>query len=83
LIRLEAIAMTATRRITFRLPGFVVACCAATVLLAGPAAARTLDGAEFERITADIRAATATHDMRAYHDFHVQLDRLIARSISR
>jgi hypothetical protein len=53
------------------------------LLLPGPASARTSAGAEFERVTADIRAAVERHDSRAYHDFRNQLDALIARATGR
>jgi len=51
-----------------------------TAGLAGPASAQTVVGAEFERVTADIRAAIERHDSRAYHEFRNQLDELIITS---
>jgi hypothetical protein len=38
-------------------------------------------GAEFERITGNIRAAIERHDMRAYHAFGVQLRHLVAEAV--
>ena len=46
----------------------------------GATAASLSAGAEFDRITADIRAAIERHDPRAAHQFGAQLDRLIARA---
>jgi hypothetical protein len=48
---------------------------------AGPVAAQSRGGPEFERLTADIRAAVARHDMRSFHEFHRQLDRLLEQSV--
>lgn len=44
---------------------------------AGDARATSDTAAEFDRITADMRAATNYHDPRAYHVFHAQLVELI------
>jgi hypothetical protein len=59
------------------------------VLLAGEGVAGghdargvTVSAAEFDRITADIRAAGARHDARAYHAFHAQLVELIRAATS-
>ena len=49
--------------------------------IAGPVAAQSRSGQEFERLTADIRAAVSRHDVRAFHEFHRQLDRLIELSV--
>jgi hypothetical protein len=50
-----------------------------------PAAPRggggSVSGAEFERITGNIRAAIQRHDMRAYHAFGVQLRDLVAEAV--
>jgi len=44
---------------------------------AGDARAASDAAAEFDRITADMRAAVARHDARAFHAFHAQLVELI------
>ena len=76
--------MTATHR---PLRTFVIATLLA-LAAAGPAGpgtatALTSPGAEFDRITADIRAAVERHDARAAHLFGAQLDRLVAQAIGR
>jgi hypothetical protein len=76
--------MTTTHR---RLRTFAIATLLAAAAggpaVPGPATALTSRGAEFDRITADIRAAVERHDARAAHLFGVQLDRLIAKAIGR
>ena len=47
------------------------------------AASPSAVGAEFDRITADIRAAVERHDARAAHLYEAQLDRLIVRATGR
>ena len=49
----------------------------------GASAAAPSAGAEFDRITADIRAAIERHDARAAHQYGGQLDVLIARATGR
>jgi hypothetical protein len=51
------------------------------IATAGPVAAHSRSGSEFERLTADIRAAVERHDMRSFHEFHRQLDRLVEQSV--
>ena len=76
--------MTAPRR-RLRYAGLSVmlALAAAGSGVAGTSAALTTQGAEFDRITADIRAAVERHDSRAAHVFGAQLDLLIARATAR
>jgi hypothetical protein len=50
--------------------------------LASPASAGAPpSGAEFERITTNIRAAVARHDARSYHLFRRQLESLVDEAI--
>ena len=72
--------MTATHRIARGVRGLALIGLVTAAGLPGPAYAQTLVGAEFERVTADIRAAVERHDSRAYHEFRNQLDALIARA---
>jgi hypothetical protein len=67
--------------------GLLVVLTLAAAGLAAPgtttAASSSADGAEFDRITADIRAAVERHDARAAHLYEAQLDRLIVRATGR
>jgi len=76
--------MSAThRRLRTFVIGTLLALAAAGPAAPGVATALTGQGAEFDRITADIRAAVERHDARAAHLFGVQLDRLVAKAIGR
>jgi hypothetical protein len=76
--------MSAThRRLRTFVIGTLLALAAAGPAAPGAATALTGQGAEFDRITADIRAAVERHDARAAHLFGVQLDRLVAKAIGR
>jgi hypothetical protein len=73
------IAMTSPARLIRVV--LTLAAAASITATTGPVAAGSWSGPEFERLTADIRAAVTRHDMRAFHEFHRQLDRLIEHSV--
>lgn len=73
--------MSATNRGVRRVAGAILIAIALAAL-AGPASARPAPGAEFERITADMRAAIQRHDPRSYHAFQRQLRILVSSATS-
>jgi hypothetical protein len=76
--------MTAThQRLRILLIPTLLALAAAGSAVPGSATALTSRGAEFDRITADIRAAVERHDPRAVHLYGAQLQRLIAEATGR
>jgi hypothetical protein len=73
-------AMITTRRRSHLLGRLVATALLAEVAMTPASIAAGADasrGAEFERITADIRAAVARHDARLYHLYLNQLERLV------
>jgi hypothetical protein len=72
--------MTATHRIQPIVCAFVLVTTLWAAAVPVPAAADTQSGAEFDRITADIRASIDRHDMRSLHAYQSQLKRLVARA---
>jgi hypothetical protein len=74
--------MTTTRRVRPVLSALVAVAACSGAAVAVPAAAGVHAGAEFDRITADIRAAIERHDTRAFHGYEGELQRLIARATS-
>jgi hypothetical protein len=77
--------MTATHRRlrTLVIPTLFALAAAGPTVPGTTATVLTSPGAEFDRITADIRAAVERHDARAAHLFGVQLERLIAQATGR
>ena len=69
--------MSATFRGVRRFVGASIATAVILSALAAPAGARPTPGSEFDRITADLRAAVQRHDPRSYHAFQSQLEALI------
>jgi len=74
--------MSATSRSVRRLVGAIIVSAVGLAALAGPAGARPAAGSEFDRITADLRAAVQRHDPRSYHAFRSQLEALIRTATS-
>ena len=74
--------MSATSSCVRRLVGATIVTAVLLASLAGPAAARPAAGSEFDRITADLRAAVERHDPRSYHAFRSQLEALIRTATS-
>jgi hypothetical protein len=70
------------RPATLRLRRVVPIALLAFAATSGGAVALTPHGGDFDRITADMRAAVARHDSRLYHGFETQLRELIAHSLS-
>ena len=74
--------MSATSRGVRRFVGATIVTAVLLASLAGPAGARPTAGSEFDRITADLRAAVERHDPRSYHAFRSQLEALIRTATS-
>jgi len=74
--------MSATSRGVRRFVGAIIASAFVLAPLTGPAGARPAAGSEFDRITADLRAAVQRHDPRSYHAFRSQLEALIRTATS-
>ena len=74
--------MSATSRSVRRLVGAIIVSAVVHAALAGPVGARPTAGSEFDRITADLRAAVQRHDPRSYHAFRLQLEVLIRTATS-
>jgi len=75
--------MSETSRGGRRLVGAVLVTAIALSALAAPAIARPTPGSEFDRITADMRAAVQRHDPRSYYAFRSQLKVLISAATGR
>ena len=74
--------MSATSRGVRRFVGAIIVTAVVLPGLAVPAGARPTPGSEFDRITADLRAAVQRHDQRSYHAFQSQLEALIRGATS-
>jgi len=74
--------MSATSRGVRRFVGAIIVSAVVLAAPAGSAGARPTAGSEFDRITADLRAAIQRHDPRSYHAFRSQLEALIRTATS-
>jgi hypothetical protein len=74
--------MTARNLLRRGTAGLVLAASFAVLTTPSFATAGTSTSAEFERITADIRASIMRHDARAFRTYEVQLRRLVAEATS-
>lgn len=75
--------MTQTRRLNRA--GLSLVFALSIAASAGPLTGATAGApsGEFDRITADMRASLERHDLRAFHQYRRQLDRLIATATQR